>query len=273
MIELRSGPDRNDSGVNELLELIPRHLLATAIGAALLVAPSAAIADWNAGVSAYLRGDYLAAYREFKPLAEQGFAPAENFVGVLLEHGQGVQQNTGEALHWYQAAAAQGHDKAAYNLGVIYETGRGGVPVDFSQAVRWYRISADAGYPPGQTNLGYLYETGEGLPKDVNQAANWYRKAADEGYPIAEANLGFYYVNGTGVARDPVEAYFWLRLSLQQAHLAPRDPLTAEDKGSIAWEAATVEQELSREQRNSVEKRLTDWRPTGNYRLDEAPMP
>ncbi len=248
------------------------RLVTLSIALILSLVAKAAMSDWNAGVAAYLHGDYLAAFREFKPLAEQGSAPAQNFLGLLYEKGEGVQQNTPEALHWYEAAAAQGHAKAAYNLGVMYETG-GGVPVDFAQAADWYALSAKGGYPPGQTNLGYLYETGEGLPKDFRTAAKWYRAAADQGFAIAEADLGFYYADGTGVERDQAEAYFWLVLSLQQARLDAGHPFTPDDLGTIVLRVAKIEQELSREKRDAIDRRLKDWHPTGNYRPGDAPLP
>jgi TPR repeat protein len=248
------------------------RLVSLSIALILSLVAKAAMSDWNAGVAAYLHDDYSAAFREFKPLAEQGSAPAQNFLGLLYEKGEGVQQNTPEALHWYEAATAQGHAKAAYNLGVMYETG-GGVPVDFAQAAHWYALSAKGGYPPGQTNLGYLYETGEGLPRDFGTAAMWYRAAADQGYAIAEADLGFYYADGTGVERDQAEAYFWLMLSLQQARLGARQTFTSDQLGTIVLQAAKIEQGLSREQRDAIDRRLKDWHPTGNYLPSDAPLP
>ncbi len=46
-----------------------------------LTAP--AWAGWNEGVAAYNRGDYATALREWRPLAEQGNADAQFFLGVM----------------------------------------------------------------------------------------------------------------------------------------------------------------------------------------------
>ena len=47
-----------------------------------------AIADFDAGMAAYQRGDYVTAFREFKPLAEKGpndrLAPIHNRMPVIL---------------------------------------------------------------------------------------------------------------------------------------------------------------------------------------------
>ena len=40
--------------------------------------------------------------------------------------------------------AEQGDVQAQYNLGIMYETGRGG-PQDDAEAVRWYRLAAEQG--------------------------------------------------------------------------------------------------------------------------------
>src|SRR2546427_121213 len=42
-----------------------------------------AIADFDAGMAAYQRGDYVTAFREFKPLSEKGAAQAQNILRVL----------------------------------------------------------------------------------------------------------------------------------------------------------------------------------------------
>ena len=41
--------------------------------------------------------------------------------------------------------AEQGDASAQYNLGVTYRTGEG-VPQDSAEAVRWYRLAAEQGY-------------------------------------------------------------------------------------------------------------------------------
>src|SRR3989442_704490 len=48
-----------------------------------------AIADFDAGMAAYQRGDYVTAFREFKPLAEKGAAQAQNILGVMYDESLG----------------------------------------------------------------------------------------------------------------------------------------------------------------------------------------
>jgi localization factor PodJL len=52
-----------------------------------------------------------------------------------------------QAAQWFRRAAEQGYAKAQNNLGVMYEHGRG-VPQDSIQAHLWYNLAA-ASLPPG----------------------------------------------------------------------------------------------------------------------------
>ena len=78
--------------------------------------------------AAYNRGDYATALSLWKPLAAQGNAYAQNNLGSMYEHGQGVPQDYKEAVRLYRLAAAQGYANAQNNLGLMYANGQG-VPV------------------------------------------------------------------------------------------------------------------------------------------------
>ncbi len=75
----------------------------------LLVWPALAQADFQAGKDAYVRGDYATAFKEMRPLAEQGDAAAQFNLGILYEKGQGVSQDYIQAHMWVNLASAQGH--------------------------------------------------------------------------------------------------------------------------------------------------------------------
>ena len=55
------------------------------------------------------------------------------------------------------------------------------------------------GNSAAQFNLGVLYENGRGTPKDYAKANMWYRKAAAQGDGLAIGNLGMLYIRGDGV--------------------------------------------------------------------------
>ena len=130
------------------------------------------------GFRASTKTDFLPQADGFASLAaaEQGFAPAQNNLGIMCAHGRGVAQ-------------------------------------DFAQAVEWYRKAAEQGVPDAQTNLGELCANGGGIPKDDAEAVKWFRKAAEQGDTSAQFDLGRMYEAGRGISHDTVEAYAWLSLS------------------------------------------------------------
>ncbi len=77
-------------------------------------------AGLDEGVAAYKRGDYATALREWRPLAEQGNANAQLFLGLMYGNGRGVPQDYAQAHMWYDLAASrfppgEDRDKAARN--------------------------------------------------------------------------------------------------------------------------------------------------------------
>ncbi len=143
--------------------------------------------DFDAGLAAYERGDYAAALKEFRPLAEQGDAAAQTFLGVMYENGEIVPQDDAEAARWYRLAAEQGFSVAQMSLGLMYYNGRG-VPQDDAEAMRWYRLAAEQGDADAQTGLGFMYDNGTGVPQDYVQAHMWFNLAASGGNEDGRGN-------------------------------------------------------------------------------------
>jgi hypothetical protein len=85
-----------------------------------------------------------AALRLWRPLADQGNATVQNFLGQMYREGTGVPQDYAAAMSWYQKAADQGNAPAQFNLGFMYFNGPG-VPQDYAAAMSWYRKAADQG--------------------------------------------------------------------------------------------------------------------------------
>ena len=80
-------------------------------------------ADFQKGLDASERGDYVTALKEWRPLAERGDANAQSNLGVMYEKGQGVPQDDKTAMKWDTLAAEQGNALAQYNLGVMNANG------------------------------------------------------------------------------------------------------------------------------------------------------
>jgi TPR repeat protein len=111
-----------------------------------LLAQSAMAGQFDDGKTANERRNYAKALRLFRPLAEQGDAKAQHFLGVMYINGKGVPQDFAEAVKWYRKAADQGYAGAQNNLGLMYLKGNG-VPQDYVQAHRWFNLAAARANP------------------------------------------------------------------------------------------------------------------------------
>ena len=147
------------------------------------------------GREAYQRKDYAEAMRWAREAADQGYAAAQFDIGVLYEFGRGVTQDYGEAMRWYRKAADQGNALAQLNIGVLYRYGRG-VAQDYGEAMRWYRKAADQGNAMAQHNIGNLYEHGWGVAQDSAEAQVWMQKAAAAGNADAKRWLASHQASG-----------------------------------------------------------------------------
>lgn len=104
--------------------------------------------------------------------------------------------------------ADQGSAKAQFWVGWMYAMGQG-VPRDYAQAAFWIRKAADQGDAEAQGELAGMYVHGEGVPEDYAQGAAWYRKAADQGDAFAQDCLGEMYYRGQGVPQDYALSVIW----------------------------------------------------------------
>ena len=59
-----------------------------------------AMADFQAGISAYLARDYGSALRILLPLTDQGHIEAQTIIGVMYHNGQGVELDEDQARNW-----------------------------------------------------------------------------------------------------------------------------------------------------------------------------
>ena len=155
--------------------------------------------------------DFLIALRA----AQKGSSEAQFNLGAMYQLGRGVEQDCTQAVYWYRKAAEQGDAGAQFSLGAMYTKGLG-VKRDQTEAFNWYRKAAEQGHAGAQFNLGLMYEKGQGVEQDYAQAVNWYRKAAEQGNAGAQCNLGVMYAKGLGVKRDQTEAFNWYHKAAEQ---------------------------------------------------------
>jgi TPR repeat protein len=152
--------------------------------------------------------------------AEQGYAPAQEIVGMMYA---GANGDYGKADLWLRRAAEQGNAEAQFWLGAFYEQGQMGA-TDYREAFRWLRKAAEQGHPDAQVTLAQMYEDGEFVSQNYTLAAKWYRKAAEHVPDLGGAgqgrnNLGLLYLRGLGVPKNYVLAYMWFALASVDTNL------------------------------------------------------
>ena len=103
---------------------------------ALTTLAGAARADLAAGFDAYRRGDFATALAELRPLAEAGAPEAQQLLGEMYLHGNGVPADFTTAAEWLRKAARTGHSQAQLALAGLYANGLG-VPQDTGLAYFW----------------------------------------------------------------------------------------------------------------------------------------
>ena len=135
--------------------------------------------DFDKGLEAADNNDYITAYKEWKPLAEQGDARAQRNIGIFYNYGLGVEKNHAEALKWLNLSADQGNHGAQNELGNMSLVGLG-VPEDVTKALGWYKLSAEGNNSQAQNSIGEMYREGNGVLKDYYEAIKWFRLSADQ---------------------------------------------------------------------------------------------
>lgn len=158
----------------------PNFGLKAAFAGALLALPALALADVNAGVAAWQQGDYAAAVAEWRGPASAGDADAQFNMGQAYRLGRGVEQNTRQAEVYYAKAAAQGHVKAADNLGLLlFQNGRR------EDAMPYVFDAAQRGDPRAQYLLGVAHFNGDLVERDWVRAYALLTLANSAGLPQA----------------------------------------------------------------------------------------
>ena len=153
------------------------------------------------------------AFELAKKSSDMNSSWGQNCLGVCYR----VQQNYEEAVKWFRLSAEQGNERGQFNLGFMYEKGKG-VAQNYEEAVKWYRLSAEQGYERGQCNLGEMYEYGKDVAQNYEEALKWYKKAADQGNAWSQYKIGKFYYHGYGVEKNCHEAEKWFQLAANKGN-------------------------------------------------------
>lgn len=118
------------------------------------------------------------------------------------------------AAREFEAPAKAGDPRAQYLLGIMYLNEYVPAP-DPGAAVALIRAAAEQGHRDAQTELARMYRTGDGVESDAVEMTKWYQRAAEQGDVGAQLLLADTYAYGQGVDRDLVQAYMWYEIAIQ----------------------------------------------------------
>ncbi|KAL4865816.1 hypothetical protein BDV12DRAFT_187903 [Aspergillus spectabilis] len=127
----------------------------------------------------------------FHQAAELGYKFSQFRLGMAYEYGlMGCPVDARQSIMLYSAAAAQGEHQAELALSGWYLTGAEGIlQQSDTEAYLWARKAAASGLAKAEYAMGYFTETGIGAAANLDDAKRWYWRAAAQGFPKARERL------------------------------------------------------------------------------------
>ncbi|WP_323113961.1 trypsin-like peptidase domain-containing protein [Pseudomonas guariconensis] len=149
-----------------------------------------AYAGLEEGIEAYDADRYSEAFQQLLPLAEQGNATAQRYIGDMYRYGSGTPSDIPQAVQWLKKAATQGDAQAQTDLGLL-QTGLSSDSspklLEKKQGVKWLETAAQAGDSKAQYALGLIYlgETKDThiVALDKQRGIEWISRAAQSSDP------------------------------------------------------------------------------------------
>lgn len=101
--------------------MIKNKKLSFAFGSLLMISTvTSSMADFKDGLYFYYKGDYTAAFIEWRSLAISGDSDSQYNLGIMYSQGEAVLRDRNKAVAWLKLASNQGHAKADEELARLY---------------------------------------------------------------------------------------------------------------------------------------------------------
>ena len=138
--------------------------------------------------------------------AQQGQVVAQYLLGMMYQLGKiAAVPDYINAKKWY-LLARESYPKAAINLGFIFDT----VEDNYSRALENYQLAATKGDPMAQYNLGLMFEYGKGREVSWSLAEKFYQQSSNQGFAAAAtalANICLHELNGACDKQKAIDLY------------------------------------------------------------------
>ena len=195
---------------------LQKFICVTIFTVTFLGAPNFGLAeDAKKGLQFAVNGDYRQAVDIWLPLAEEGDAEAQYYMGVVYKDGLGIEINYDEFRYWTSKSAFQGSSSAMFNLGTMYEYSLG-VNEDKNKAFLWYSRAAQEGDVEARVRAGRMIRGEDYLCEDQLHCdyivEYYYRPAAEQ----ANTEAMVYMANILLIKQnyiESVEALGWLMIA------------------------------------------------------------
>jgi formylglycine-generating enzyme required for sulfatase activity len=158
-----------------LAEPISQRLLAWSAGLGVSPWMAALALGALAGLVSYwpLRGAELGAKFACQPLLR-----GRTQVHLFMARRHLARRRETEAAQWFVKAANAGNAEAQYQMGSMYETGRG-VATNNQVAFTWYLAAARQSSAPAKLKLVEMYQQGRGVARNWEEAWKWREREAE----------------------------------------------------------------------------------------------
>lgn len=131
-------------------------------------------------------------------------------IALSYLEGNGVEVDLTSGLAWLKAAHCHGDIEAAYEVAIIYEYSKYGVPVDIYHAAKWFLGAATAGHVESMAEYAMCLELGCGVDQSDDEALEWYTKAANRGHITSNFSVGEMFEEARGgLPQSDSEAVLW----------------------------------------------------------------
>lgn len=133
----------------------------------------------------YFDKNYQDALSWYQKAAVANNSIAQFALGEMYQLGQGTDRDLKTAELWYEKAARVNFVPALVALGYINDVDKKNYPV----ALRWYELARKNNSAVATYNLGLMYDYGKGVPVEIDKAKRYYQQAINQGFSMAEIPL------------------------------------------------------------------------------------
>ena len=187
--------------------------------------------DLKKAVDAINKKDFKRAFKILSPIAENGNASAQFYMGSLYFNGLGVIANEqkaaklrSSAIKIFKEQAENKNKEAISKLGRILADGSQVDDTNFLEELKWLKLASSNGCREASFMLGNIYNTGHKI-NDTNEsdffpiinkkeAFKWFKISAEQGMAFGMINVASFLRLGTGVEQNLKEAFKWYNIAV-----------------------------------------------------------